>query len=123
MGQTKELASHCLADTDRTGHLPQFIKDIAVRLREARVVEAIARPSDAAVEHGRLRYRQGYSVPMMVQESRILQVCLFETIQRNLGTVNFSLVLSDIMLIADEVDSQLTQSVESFLKLRSAIAA
>lgn len=123
VGQTKELASHCLADTDRTGHLPEFIKDIAVRLREARVVEAIARPSDAAVEHGRLRYRQRYSVPMMVQESRILQVCLFETIQRNLGTVDFSLVLSDIMLIADEVDSQLTQSVESFLKLQSAIAA
>ena len=54
---------------------------------------------------------------MMVQESRILQVCLFETIQRNLGTVDFSLVLSDIMLIADEVDSQLTQSVESFFEI------
>src|SRR5579863_10452886 len=41
---------------------------------------------------------------LMVQESRILQVCIFETIQRNLSTVDFGLVLSDIMLIADEVD-------------------
>ena len=50
-----------------------------------------------------------------MQESRILQVCLFETIQRNLATVDFSQVLPDIMLIADEVDSQLSQSIDSFL--------
>lgn len=116
-------ASHLLPETDRTGHLPELIKDISGRLRETRVVEAIARPSHSAVAHGRLRYRQGYTAPMMVQESRILQVCLFETIQHNLGTVDFSLVLPDIMFIADEVDSQLTQSVESFLKLQSTIAA
>lgn len=123
VGKTDELASRLLVETDRTGHLPELIKDIARRLRETRVVEAIARPSHAAVAHGQLRYRQGYNAPMMVQESRILQVCLFETIQRNLSSVDFSLVLPDIMLIADEVDSQLTQSVESFLKLQSTIAA
>jgi DNA-binding response OmpR family regulator len=123
VGKTDELASCLLVETDRTGHLPELIKDIAARLRETRIVEAIARPSHAAVAHGQLRYRQGYNAPMIVQESRILQVSLFETIQRNLGSVDFSLVLPDIMLIADEVDSQLTQSVESFLKLQSTIAA
>jgi DNA-binding response OmpR family regulator len=121
--KTEELNFHSLADADRTGHLPELMKDIAGRLRETRIVEAIARPSPAALEHGRLRYRQGYDAPMMVQESRILQVCLFETIQRNIGTVDFSSVLPDIMLIADEVDSQLTQSVRSFLELQSAVAA
>jgi hypothetical protein len=60
---------------------------------------------------------------MIVQESRILQVCIFETIQRNLAVVDFSLVLPDVMLIADEVDSQLTQSVASFLKDAAAAAA
>jgi hypothetical protein len=99
------------------------MKDIAARLREARAVEAIARPSEAAVAHGKLRHRQGYGAPMMVQESRILQVCIFETIQRNLATVDFSSVLPDIMLIADEVDSQLTQSVDSFLKSHDGVAA
>ena len=46
---------------------------------------------------------------MMVQESRILQVSIFETIQRNLSRVDFSLVLPDVMILADEVDSQLAQ--------------
>ena len=54
---------------------------------------------------------------MIVQDSRILQVCIFETIQRNLAHVDFSLVLPDVMVIADEVDSQLTQSIESFLRM------
>jgi hypothetical protein len=60
---------------------------------------------------------------MIVQESRILQVCIFETSQGNLAMVDFSLVLPDIMLIADEVDSQLTQSVASFLQDAGAAAA
>src|SRR5208282_5649273 len=81
------------------------------------------RPSSAAVAHGVLRRRLGYTAPMIVRESRALQVSIFETLQRNLGTVDFSSVLPDIMLIADEVDSQLTQSIDSFLKAEAAEAA
>lgn len=116
MRQNTELSGVPLADNDRTGHLPELIKEVVSRLRGNRIVEAVASDSPAAVKHGTLRVQQGYTAPMMVQESRILQVCIFETIQRNLATVNFSLVLPDVMLIADEVDSQLTQSVASFLK-------
>jgi len=75
------------------------------------------------VSHGQLRYRQGYTAAMIVQESRILQVCIFETIQRNLPVVDFSSVLPDIMLLADEVDSQLTQSIDSYHRQLSKDAA
>jgi len=59
---------------------------------------------------------------MIVQESRILQVCVFETIQRNLDTVDFTSVLKDVMIIADEADSQLKQSIGSFLTMQRAVA-
>jgi hypothetical protein len=36
--------------------------------------------------------------------------------------VDFGLVLPDVMLIADEVDSQLAQSIHSFLKLQQQAA-
>jgi DNA-binding response OmpR family regulator len=121
--QVEELISLPLSSEERTDHLPGIIENIIVRLRGVRTIEAIAHPSPAAVAHGQTRYHQGYTAPLIVQESRILQVCIFETIQRNLGTVDFSLVLSDIMLIADEVDSQLTQSVDSFLKMQEGLAA
>ncbi len=121
--RVKELTALPLTAEERTAHLPEMITDITARLRALRVLEAIGSPSAAAVAHGKLRYDQGYTAPLLVQESRILQVCLFETIQRNLATVDFGLVLPDIMLIADEVDSQLTQCIDSFLTMRRSATA
>ncbi len=118
-----DLAALPLADMDRTDHLHEMIKNIAERLRTSRSIEVVAIPSPAAVSHGQLRYRQGYTAPMLVQESRILQVCIFETIQRNLAVVDFSSVLPDIMLLADEVDSQLTQSIDSYLRMQKSMTA
>jgi hypothetical protein len=43
---------------------------------------------------------------MLGHESRILQVTLFGTLQRNRGYRAFSLLLPDVMTIADEVDAQ-----------------
>jgi hypothetical protein len=53
---------------------------------------------------------------MMVEESRILQVCIFNTLQNNLGSVDLDSVLLDVMTIADEVDSQLKQAVLGFME-------
>ena len=51
---------------------------------------------------------------MLVEESRILQVCIFKTLRSNLAAVDVALVLTDVMTIADEVDSQLRQTIGSF---------
>jgi hypothetical protein len=48
---------------------------------------------------------------MMVEESRILQVCIVRTLQKNLDNIDFSVLLFQAMTIADEVDSQFTSSV------------
>jgi DNA-binding response OmpR family regulator len=111
-----ELVRLPLSDDERMQHLPDMTREIVARLREKPLMETATGESAAAAAHGKLRYRQGYTAPLLVQESRILQVCLFETLQRNLGILDFSLVLRDIMLVADEVDNQLTQSIDSFLK-------
>jgi hypothetical protein len=55
---------------------------------------------------------------MVVEESRILQVSIFNTLQNNLQTVDFSKVLLDVMTIADEVDSQLKQQMLGYMELR-----
>ena len=80
--------------------------------------------SVAALAHGKLRFLQGYTPAMLVRESRILQVTLFGTLQSNLGFLDFSLLLPDVMTIADEVDAQLTQSMDSYMDvMRKAGAA
>jgi hypothetical protein len=55
---------------------------------------------------------------MVVEESRILQVSIFNTLQKNLSRVDFSKVLLDVITIADEVDSQLKQAMLSYVETR-----
>ena len=54
------------------------------------------------------------TIPMIIEESRMLQVSIFNTLQSNLNVVDFSLLLIGVMTIADEVDSQLKQTIVSF---------
>lgn len=53
---------------------------------------------------------------MMVEASRMLQVSIFCTLQDNLSRVDFSLVLMDVMSIADEVDWQLTEAIRGYMQ-------
>jgi DNA-binding response OmpR family regulator len=123
--QSKELNHVLLSDDERTGHLPKLVEDLIVRLSKpsATTKDSDAVFSVAAIAHGKLRYKQGYTPAMLVHESRILQVTLFGTLQSNLSFLDFSLLLPDVMTIADEVDAQLTQSMDSYMDAMRAPAA
>jgi ActR/RegA family two-component response regulator len=114
--RNKALIAVSLSDAERTHYLPKLIEDLILRLRTPNVpgAEEDSICSGAAVAHGKMRRSQGYTPGMLVHDSRILQVTLFETLQNNLSRLDFSLLLPDIMTIADEVDSQLTQAMDSY---------
>jgi DNA-binding response OmpR family regulator len=111
----KELTHISLTREQRTGHLPNLIKELVQRLHVIPQKLGNNHVSEAAAQHGKVRKSQGYPIEMIVEESRILQVSIFNTLQKNLSTVDFSLLLHDVMTIADEVDSQLKQTIKSFL--------
>ena len=121
VNRTDELTAIALTYQARTGHLPLLLNDLVRRLRLPLGAESPI--SHAAREHGILRRKQGYTVPMVVEESRILQVSIFNTLQNNLGRVDFSTVLLDVMTIADEVDSQLKQAMLGFMETAAAKSA
>ena len=41
---------------------------------------------------------------------------IFGTLHKNLSRLDFDLLLPDVMIIADEVDAQLTQTMDAFAK-------
>jgi CheY-like chemotaxis protein len=104
-----------LGHKDRTAHLRDLFSDLVCRLRYPLPLGTRALVSTAAAQHGLDRRRQGYTAAMMVEESRMLQVSIFQTLHNNLYRVNFSLVLVGVMAIADEVDSQLAQAMASYV--------
>jgi hypothetical protein len=108
-----ELARISLNFEERTGHLPRLLHDVIARLRLGKGSKGPL--SVAASHHGDLRLKQGYTAAMVVDESRILQVCIFSTLHRNEHRVKFNKLLPDIVTIADEVDAQLKQQILCFL--------
>jgi hypothetical protein len=111
--QDTELTCIPLSIRERTGHLPKLLRDLILRMR---LDTGLAAPrSIAARDHGDMRREQGYTVPMVVEESRLLQISIFRTLHRNLHSVDFSKVLLDVVIIADEVDSQLKQALISYV--------
>jgi CheY-like chemotaxis protein len=112
----KNLTTIAMSHEQRVGHLPKVLIDLVNRLRSFRSLGSRELTSVAAQEHGRLRRQQGYSAAMMVEESRMLQVSIFETLQKNLACIDFSILLNAVMTIADEVDSQLSQAMDSYME-------
>jgi CheY-like chemotaxis protein len=113
--QEPEVISAPLDDDARCAHLPQLFRELVARLRFPIPLGTRAPLSPAAAEHGVARRRQGYTAAMLVEESRMLQVSIFQTLQDNLGRIDFSVLLVGVMAIADEVDSQLAQQMASFI--------
>lgn len=86
----------------RASHQPpaQVFTDLILRLRSLKSIGSKELVSPAAAEHGLNRRRRGYSAAMMVEESRMLQVSVFHTLQKNLAHIDFSILLTEVMTIA-----------------------
>ena len=103
-----------VAEHARASHLPELFSELVHRLRNPLPLGARALMSPAAAAHGHLRLQQGYTAAMLVEESRILQVSIFQTLHQNSDRLDFTSLLPDVMAIADEVDSQLAQAMTSY---------
>jgi hypothetical protein len=108
-----ELANIPLDYQQRTGHLPHLLHDVIARLRLDAGTKAPI--SVAAADHGDLRRKQGYTVAMAVEESRLLQVSIFTMLHKNVNNLEFSALLPDVVIIADEVDAQLKEQMLCFM--------
>ena len=100
-----------LSDADRTRHLPVLFRELIFRLRFPNYAAWYI--SGTATAHGHRRQAQGYSPAMLVEESRIFEVVTFRTLHLHRSELDQSRVLSDVVVIADEADVQLSEAVRS----------
>ena len=111
--QEPDLTCIPLNSEERTGHLPHLLHDVISRLRLG--TGAKAPISKAAGHHADLRHKQGYTVAMLVEESRLLQVTIFSALHKNTNNLEFNKLLPDVVTIADEVDAQLKEQMLRFM--------
>ena len=111
----KDISAIPLSRADRCAHLPEMFHDLVGRLRNPLPLGTRALTSSAAHNHGTLRRVQGYTAAMIVDESRMLQVSIFQTLQLHVEDTEPGVLLLYVMAIADEVDSQLAQAMSSYI--------
>ncbi|HZS28441.1 MAG TPA: response regulator [Candidatus Angelobacter sp.] len=104
-----EIAAIRLTKEERIDCLPQMLEDIT---------KNAANPSESAVqgaaEHGITRSQQGYSIPMLVREAKLLQDAIGNFAQQNLLAIEISDVIPDLIRIGGMIELALEESIKAF---------
>jgi hypothetical protein len=77
----KELTGIQLSIQERTAHLPKLIADVTFRLRISARQGSIPRSRHANTVN--CDVNSGYTVPMLVEDSRILEACIFSILHKS----------------------------------------
>lgn len=65
--------------------------------------------------HGSRRFQQGYSLPLLVREARLLQDTIGQVIQENLLAVDISWLVPDLISIGHIIEELLEESIRAFI--------
>ena len=114
MKETGGLTDVSITEEERCDYLPDAIDEIVYRLRYPQRLGSMTLFSMAALQHGVRRRRQGLGATVLVEEARALQVALFQAVQHNLDLIGVGQLSGTLMVIADEVNAQLLQSLSGY---------
>jgi ActR/RegA family two-component response regulator len=109
-----ELKHLRLSRNSRIDHLPGLLRQLANRLDKSPDVND-KQEMESARAHGKTRRQQGFSIPLIVAESRILYSVIANTVQSHLAEMDISSIIPDLILISENLNAMLAESLRSFL--------
>jgi DNA-binding response OmpR family regulator len=102
------LARIPLSDQERIAHINAIITEILQKL------EGHPSKPRASVNHGRRRKEQGYSLAMLVDDRRAIDLAIHDVVKERLLELDLSRLLDDLARLNDCLDSHLQQSLAGF---------
>ena len=109
----KQIAAIKISRAARIDHVPVIIEGLAERL-EKHPEEPSPTSLKAATQHGGLRFDQGYSIPQIILEERLLQRVMSETLQAHLLVIDISMLIPDMVAIGEALATQLEESIRAY---------
>jgi hypothetical protein len=94
-------------------HVPRVL-EVAIKVSRGNGISDVDR--SAARDHGLTRRKQGFTLPLMVRESRLLHDAVATCVQANLLAVQISYLVTDLISIHRTKQILLEESVAAFLK-------
>ena len=92
---------------------PQLVADLA-QLVETGETQISAKSLRNAASHGAERARQGYTIPLLVTETRILNRVIGLVLQENLLSMNLSTLIPDALRVGEYLQALLEESIRAF---------
>lgn len=117
-----ELARLSLTELDRKGHLPNFLTALTAQIG-AYNLQVTAEASRAAEQHGHQRRERGYTIPLLVRETRVLKTVIYETLQEHLLEIKISQLIGEIIAFSVSMTDQLETSIRAFMSGRNCVRA
>jgi ActR/RegA family two-component response regulator len=103
-----------LPKSERIDHLPGVLRQLVNRI-DRNPEFSDKQDVDSAWAHGVTRRRQGYSVPMIVEEAGVLYRVITDILHANLLDMDMSFLIPDLYQISDSLNVMLAESLRSFL--------
>jgi CheY-like chemotaxis protein len=107
------LASIKLTKEKLIDRFPQLITDLA-KLLETGATKIPAKSLRNAASHGAERAKQGYTIPLLVTETRILNRVIGLVLQENLLSMNLSTLIPDALRVGEYLQALLEESIRAF---------
>jgi YesN/AraC family two-component response regulator len=92
---------------------PQLVSDLA-QLVETGETQISAKSLRNAARHGAERAKQGYTIPLLVTETRILNRVVGVVLQENLLSMNLSTLIPDALRVGEYLQALLEESIRAF---------
>ena len=112
----EEISAIPLSELERRDHVPRLLQQALERARGRQLTQE---DTDASQLHGRMRRQQGYSIPLVVREAKILLRAIADCVQENLLAIQVSYLIPDMINVWETVATELEISVKSFVPARS----
>ena len=109
----RDLAELPLSREQRLGHYPEVLEALS-NAPENDVAILSGRATELARAHGRQRFEQGYSIPQIVYECRLLQQEMSTAIQHHLLAIDLSTLVPDTFAIGERVQAGLEQTIRAY---------
>ena len=90
----------------------QFVHALALQVANGKA-ELMPEMLELARQHGQARYRQGYSSPMLVEESRLIYVAVLDCVHQNLLATDLSQLLPEMKLLSNALFGMLREAVNA----------
>ena len=106
-----------LSENELIDYLPALIEEVIERCRGGKFSDNAWK---AAMAHGRMRFKQGCTIPSMIREARLAQEVVGTVVQENLLGADVSSVIPEVMRAGAMIQTFLEAAIREYVNARHA---